>query len=172
MENKPIRYLLNWLRTSLLALVLIFAIAPKAQSDSAGKFPMHGSFEAWQAAWGDYEAGVQLEDQEYYDDAIKRFKSAVNTYPFDSAFFYHLGTCFFKKKEFVPAENMLNKALEIEPNCCAYRYSLGVLMFEERRLDEASRQFAFAIRCSPTDQQKENIIWYMTAIREERAKQR
>lgn len=172
MENKPVRLPLKVLRASLLALTLILLLSPRAQSDSAGKFPMHGSFEAWQAAWATYEAGVQLEDQESYDDAIKRFKEAVNIYPFDSAFFYHLGTCFFKKKEYVPAENMLNKALEIEPNCCAYRYSLGVLMYEERRLDEASRQFAFAIRCSPTDQQKENIIWYMTAIREERARQR
>lgn len=165
------------IRASLFAVTLvalIFLASPKAQSDSNGKFPMHGSFEAWQAAVQVYEAGVGLEDQEDYEKAIDRFKEAVNIYPFDSAFYYHLGMCFYLKKEreWVAAENMFNKALEIEPTCCAYRYSMGVLMFEERRLDEASRQFAFAIRCSPTDQQKENIIWYQTAIREERMRQR
>lgn len=83
------------------------------------------------------EKGIQLLNENRLDDALKIFQEASTLNPSDPMPYYYLGVAYHKKREFAPAINALNKALNIQPNMPLSLLRIGMVLEDAGRIDMA-----------------------------------
>ena len=81
-----------------------------------------------------------------WDDGIAALQKSLWINPFYSGPYVLLGRAYMKKGEPATAEGMLRRAIQYDPNNRAAHYTLGQLLQQTGRTDEAKREFEIAER--------------------------
>ncbi|EJD38367.1 mitochondrial outer membrane translocase receptor TOM70, partial [Auricularia subglabra TFB-10046 SS5] len=113
--------------------------------------------------------GELLLDQGKFDEAVKKFDEAIelekakpthqNVLPL-----VNKGLTLFQwKNDFEAAERLCKEALEIDPECEAAVATLGQLLLQHARLQEACEMFARHVSISRSEQELQNTLNYKLA---------
>lgn len=81
--------------------------------------------------------GIDLLGTEKNEDGLKELKSAIELFPDYYDAIERLGTEYIKLKHFVPAQILLQRAVEINPRGYKSWYGLAYALYSQNKIDEA-----------------------------------
>jgi len=93
----------------------------KANPTSAQKLSTQAQVKASSAASGAFNDAVALQQAKKYDEAIAKYKEAIQATPNEASYYYSLGTCYQAKEDWDNALGAYQKAGQINPNESAYK---------------------------------------------------
>jgi serine/threonine-protein kinase len=88
-------------------------------------------------------------DTGIYEDAVQKFREALQIDPKNSAAYTELGSCFEKSEKFAQAEGSYKKAIKTRPYYSKGYHTLGYFYYVHGRLPEAESMFRKATELSP-----------------------
>lgn len=141
---------------ALLSLAWLLSIRP-ALADSGGRFPRKGVYVAWVNANILFNHALDYEKNGELDKAIQYFNNAIDTYPFDSAYYYNLGNTLLKRNDAVQAELCYQKAVEYEPGFFNAWLNLSQLLLSQGKIKEAQEACKKAEKLATTSDKK-NLV--------------
>ena len=92
------------------------------------------------------EEGKEYFKQHKYEEAIAKYKAALEEDPNCALIHYNLGLVYYEHKNHASARMNYERAIEIEPNCGLFYEHLARLLFEMGEFDMAIQHFSQAIR--------------------------
>ena len=141
--------------TAVLFAIGAFATTGWAKSD--GSFPGKGSYTAWVNANNFLHFGNQFAQKGELDRALESYKKAIQTYPFDSIYFFNLGNAFSMKGQYSLAEESYQKAIDLESDYFQAWLNLGHTLAKQGRPKEAARVLRKASHYSQNPAEKAEI---------------
>lgn len=91
-----------------------------------------------------YRLGEAYTRQLKWDDAIAPLQKSIWLNPYFSGPYIVLGKVYLKKVDLVNAENILRRALQMDPNNYSGHHLLAQVLQQANRPDEARKEFALA----------------------------
>jgi tetratricopeptide (TPR) repeat protein len=111
-----------------------------------------------------YHAGETAVQAKRLDEAIDRFKNAIEIEPtFRDAFDGLIGACLSSGRRSDAAAGM-TQLLEIEPDIVRYRLLLGQILLEQHQAERALAQFSFVLKTDPVN--ADALLGFATAARQ------
>jgi tetratricopeptide (TPR) repeat protein len=101
-----------------------------------------------------YMLGEAYTRQLKWDEAIAPLQESIWLNPFFSGPYIVLGKVYLKKGETTNAENMLRRALEMDPNNISGHHLLAQVLQQSNRPDEAKKEFELAERLRQSPEKK------------------
>jgi len=140
---------------NVLLLASFSVLSAAARSD--GSFPGKGSYNAWVSANHMVKTGNEFADHGQIDKALPYYKDAINTYPYDSIYYFNVGNAFSRKAQYAIAEESYNKATELEPDYFQAWLNLGHAIARQGRFLEAAKTLKRAAKLSQNPEEKAQI---------------
>jgi tetratricopeptide (TPR) repeat protein len=85
--------------------------------------------------------GKALEASGHYEEAIKRYREALEIWPHLTPVWAQLGRAYLNQKDYAKAQIALQRAIEIDPNSTEAMNDLGVAQLFQNRYDKALELF-------------------------------
>lgn len=145
------------MRKLLSAALAILLLAPACFARSDGNFPGKGSYTAWVNANTFLKYGNEAAQKNDLDKALDWYKKAIQTYEYDSVYYFNLGNAFSLKGQFHIAEESYRKAIDYEPDYFQAWLNLGHTMAKQGRPLEAAKALKKAAELSQNPQEKAEI---------------
>lgn len=145
----------NRLVVSVLLLANSMVLSADARSD--GSFPGKGSYNAWVSANHMIKTGNEFAAHNEIEKALSYYKDAINTYPYDSIYYFNVGNAFSRKAQYAIAEESYNKATELEPDYFQAWLNLGHAIARQGRFLEAAKTLKRAAKLSQNPEEKAQI---------------
>lgn len=128
----------NMIKAAIFFLLSLSALEAPAEAKSDGSFPGKGSYTAWVNANTFLKFGNDFAHKGELDRALESYKKAIQTYPYDSAYYLNLGNAFSMKGNYQIAEESYRKAIDLEESYFQAWLNLGhALARQGRSLDAA-----------------------------------
>lgn len=150
--------------SGLLCFFLAGFQAVCARSD--GSFPGKGSYTAWINANQFIKFGNDFASHGDMDKALDCYKKAIQTYEFDSIFYFNVGNAFSRKGQLAIAEESYRKAVDLEPDYFQAWLNLGHTDARLGRAQEAVKAFRKASQLSQNPDEKAAIEKYIMQLGE------
>lgn len=100
----------------------------------------------------DFMRGAMYERQKKYDLAEKEFRKVLDMDPANAEALNYLGYMFADQGvRLEEAQNLIKRAVDIQPNNGAFLDSLGWVYYRLNQLDEAAREESRSVQLIPTD---------------------
>ncbi len=90
---------------------------------------------------GHYNLGIVLDHGGDSDGAIREFQKALFFYPEDTVFLFALANAHFRKGDYGEARGRYEEILSHDPHHADALFNLGLLDFDEGRMEEAAEYF-------------------------------
>jgi tetratricopeptide (TPR) repeat protein len=120
-----------------------------AQGKEYAGFSGKGDFDKFNKATEITNSGVTLLNAKKTDEAIAKFKSAIEIYPDQTKAHENLGIAYRTKKQFALAEAECKKAVELEKsNWKAWR-NLATVYYDEKKYDDAIAAYQSSLTAKP-----------------------
>ncbi len=147
------------MRKILIALGLgsLLISQPICIARSDGSFPGKGSYTAWVNANTFLKYGNEAAQKNDLDRALDWYKKAVQTYEFDSIYYFNLGNAFSMKGQFHIAEEAYRKAIDLEDDYFQAWLNLGHAIAKQGRAQEAAKALRKAASLSQNPVEKAEI---------------
>lgn len=129
-------------------VVLSFFLGCPTVSFAEG-FPGLGSRAAWSDAIPYYNHGNKYLNDQRFDDAERRFREAIERYPYDPDFYINLGVACRKQDNYVGAEQAFKKATELSPKDWTAWSNLGNAYLKQNRFRETLAIFEKTLTLNP-----------------------
>ena len=135
----------------------VLASVPRAMMDARQRMAFDRALEEYRATQraasdtpgGRFNLGVLEASLGRFDEAQRRYRSAIALDPAFLPAQLNLATLLDQNGRNADAERVLREAIETSPDNGELRYSLGLLLAEESRLEEAARSLELAARLLP-----------------------
>ena len=155
----------------LFGILLVVAIvlsqgtfSPWAHADT---FPGRGSHAAWQAANQTYNEGNRLSDAGKYMDAVPKYKTAIQLYPYDQSYFHNLAYAYEKAGQLPLAEAAYKEALKLNPKAWDSWNGLKNVFYKEGKYQDSRQACLKALECGPPDQNRASIQRALARLEQE-----
>src|SRR5262249_19672843 len=137
----------------LLAAIVAGLAAPAwCQATIAQRWPGKGDYKSWEKAMKVFEDGNKALSGGHYDEAIAKFKTAVDIYPQDQNFFNNLGVAYSQKGDYKQAEDNYHQATEQDPNAYGSWNNLADSLRMQNKFDDARTAYSKALEhCTKPD---------------------
>ncbi|KAI8091251.1 uncharacterized protein B0P05DRAFT_526748 [Gilbertella persicaria] len=103
--------------------------------------------------------GVLFHIAQEYDKAIDCFQSALVLRPFDHALWNTLGATLANGRDYKPAIEMYQRALDINPHYIRARYNLATSYMHHGQYDLAAHHYLMALETQHNNHEKSHSIW-------------
>jgi Ca-activated chloride channel homolog len=138
-------------RTSLLILILTFALCAVAQKESA-----------------DVRAGNKLYLSEKYSDAEVAYRKGLQKNPKSFEASYNLGNALFKQGKYADALERYNNSLALQPDqkdkIAAAFHNAGNALLGEKKIEESIAAYKMALKANPRDNDTRYNLAYAQAL--------
>lgn len=111
-------------------------------------------------AFADFNQGLILLQQKYYDEAAVEFEKEVKSHKDNDKAWYYLGLSYLKAKKYGEAQRAFRGAVELKPDEYEYRSLLGKAYFGGEKWQEAAMAFEAALPKAPDDKAKYECHWF------------
>lgn len=135
-----------------------------AKSD--GSFPGKGNYTAWVNANQFLKFGNESAAKGDLDRALEYYKHAIQTYEYDSIYYFNLGNAFSLKGQLSIAEESYRKAVELEPDYFQSWLNLGHTIARRGRPSEAVKALTRAASLSKNPEEKSEIEKNIAELKE------
>lgn len=143
----------------LWLVILISASATAAVPSSAqSQFPGPGNSADWADALPYYNLANKYVEKERYDEAVEKYREAIDRYPYDPDFFINLGFAYRKIEEYPQAESAFRSALKLNKKDWMSWSNLGNAMLKQNKLNETVAAFQEALKYAPPAAEKALIL--------------
>lgn len=141
----------------LAAAIFVAGLQNASLAKSDGRFPGKGSYTAWVNANTFLKFGNDFAHKGEYDRALDSYKKAIQTYPYDSIYYFNLGNAFSMKGQYSIAEESYRKAIDLEEDYFQAWLNLGHTIARQGRPTEAARVLRRAADLAQNPQEKAEI---------------
>lgn len=93
--------------------------------------------------------GQTLVENQKYDEAIVRYREALDIWPYLTSAWGQLGQLYLRTREFAKAQIALEKAVENNPGSAELLNDLGVAFLYQGKIDKAVHLFEAAVEVDP-----------------------
>ena len=139
----------------ILALVLSQGIlCPSAQADT---FPGKGSHQAWDTAGKLFNEANHLCDQNKYEQAMSKYKSAIAVYPYDPSYFQGLGFAYEKSQKLDQAEKAYRESLQLNGKQWEVWNGLKNVYYKQGRYLECKQACLKVLECNPPTERRARV---------------
>lgn len=145
------------MKSLVIRIASIILICSPCDAKSDGTFPGKGSYTAWVNANSFLKFGNDFAAKGDFDKALDWYKKAIQTYAYDSIYYFNLGNAFSMKGQFPIAEESYRKAVELEPDYFQAWLNLGHTIAKQGRHKEAAKTLKKAAQFSQNEQEKAEI---------------
>lgn len=136
-------------------------------SDAASKFPGKGNKKDWVKATRTYDQAIALRKKNDIDGAIKLYEEAIKIYPYDGDLYLNLAVhCARDKKNFARAEELINKAVELNPDNYELQWERAVILIDQNKVAEAKVVLEQAQKLKKTDDQAKELANVLKQVNE------
>lgn len=124
-----------------------FQLVPGQTSGGTGD-PLEDDAARAGALTAAFNAGVEAARADQHDEALLKFREALEILPTCHQCYYNIGVEYSKKSEYEEAEAAFQKAIDIQPDYVDAYNGLATIYNAQRRFDDAQRASAEATRYS------------------------
>jgi tetratricopeptide (TPR) repeat protein len=155
-------------KNTLAIAVIALSLLIQAPSEAAGgKFPGKGNKKDWQKAAKTYVQGVETRKKGDIDGAMKLYEQAITIYPYDGDFYYNLAINYARdKKQFDKAEELIKKAVELNPENYEFNWEQAAIFIEQNKLEPAKAILTNAQKLKKTEEQQKELDGVLKQINE------
>jgi len=96
-----------------------------------------------------HQEAISLYKRGFWDEAISKWKEALEVAPQDESILYSLGIVYFERKKYEEAVEILRKVIELNPQHVKALTILGTALIKLRQFDEAFQCLQRSIEINP-----------------------
>jgi len=134
------------------AIAISVAVPGFCQTQPTQRWPGKGDYKSWDKAMKVFEDGNRALSSGHYDEAIAKYKSAVDMYPQDQNFFNNLGVAYFQKGDLRQAQDNYQQATQQDPNAYGSWNNLAETFRLQNKYEEARSAYMKALEhCTKSD---------------------
>ncbi|MDC7219178.1 MAG: tetratricopeptide repeat protein [Spirochaetales bacterium] len=94
--------------------------------------------------------GIRLSQSGKYDKALLAFNTALEMEPANPRIIYNMALVFIRKEDYATAQELLIKAIDLEPEEGDFHNDLGLCYYRSGKKDEALAEYDRALELNPT----------------------
>src|ERR1043165_952231 len=113
--------------------------------------------------------GSYLTFMGHFEEAIRHYETALELDPFSLQVNMNLATTYYLRGEYDRAVNHLNRTMELEPNYMPTHFVLGCVYIQQKRLQEAIKEFQFIYKIDVEGYLAMGFMGYAHALAGQRA---
>ncbi len=105
-----------------------------------------------------YGLGVELQSQDRFDEAIDRYRRAIEIKPYYAEAHYNLATVLRSQEKINEAISHYRQAIQVKPDYAAAYYNLAMALESQGKLDKAVSYYYEALKYQPDDIESHNNV--------------
>lgn len=133
-------------------------LKPYAPPKMAPGFPGQGDPNAWKKATKFFNDGIDASSAKKYAEAVKLYKQAIATYPYDSNFYANLGFALERNGDPAAGVEACKKAIALSKDFGGAWENLGNCQYDLGKLKESRDAFNQALNCDLSPSKRNELL--------------
>lgn len=128
-------------------------------------FSGQGSIEDWHKGNDLYREAIRASAQAKPDEAIAKYNQAISVYPYDSAYYFNLGSLLLRQHRSAEATPNYAKASELNPQSFSIAFWYGVSAYGDKSYQQARAAFEKANQITHSPDQDKDVQKYLDNLK-------